>query len=454
MALAAALLVPAAAASSGPPSGVPVPVSLLDPATLVQPGPDVTLAPATAHRVLTVVVSTRETAVQVGRRYGVASAGVSLLPVSGRAHARLAQLKLVSSESERPPRRPASVQVYRVRAGDTLAGIAGRFGLTIVDLLGVNLDRSSLDRVHIGETLNVPTRERGLLLRIKPGQSALSLIAGYGADLVQTARANGALPTELTVGDALLLPGVRAEGFQQQLLAQRAAEKRAAVVYAQQQQYERFLAWKTAQARQRAVAAAQRQEQYDRYLAWQQSEERRAKIQAYERQVQFEAAQAALRQREAAAAKVAAARPTAARRASESGAVVQRASTGASGLAWPMRAYRITSRFGERDIAFHREVFHGGVDLAAPYGSPIYAALDGEVTASGYGDYGLNVFTVSGNSTVVYGHMSRAAVVAGQHVVQGQLLGYVGCSGICTGPHLHFEVRLGGRPVDPLALLP
>jgi murein DD-endopeptidase MepM/ murein hydrolase activator NlpD len=261
------------------------------------------------------------------------------------------------------------------------------------------------------------------------------------------------LPTEMRVGDDLLLPGVRAEGFQQQLLTQREAERRAAVAYAQQLKYERFVAWKKDQARQRAQAAAARQEQYDRFLAWQASEERQAKIRAYEQQVQYEAAQAAARQRAQAAARLAAARPTTAR-VTESRVVLQQASTGAAGLAWPMASYRITSRFGDRDIAFHREVFHGGVDLAAAYGSPIYAAMDGEVTLSGYGDFGLNVFTVNGNSTIIYGHLSRTAVVAGQRVSQGQLLGYVGCSGICTGPHLHFEVRLGGHPVDPLALLP
>ena len=134
---------------------------------------------------------------------------------------------------------------------------------------------------------------------------------------------------------------------------------------------------------------------------------------------------------------------------------MQTTSTGhAGGLAWPLRSFTLTSRFGERDIAFHREVFHGGIDLAAPFGTPIYAASAGAVSASGYGSFGLNVWTVDGNSTVIYGHMSQTAVVPGQTVQTGQVLGYVGCTGICTGPHLHFEVRLGGQAVDPLALLP
>ncbi|MFC6667025.1 M23 family metallopeptidase [Deinococcus radiopugnans] len=71
------------------------------------------------------------------------------------------------------------------------------------------------------------------------------------------------------------------------------------------------------------------------------------------------------------------------------------------------------------------------------------------MSASGYGAFGLNVWTVNGTSTVIYGHMSRTAVVPGQTVHTGQVLGYVGCTGVCTGPHLHFEVRLGARRWTP-----
>ena len=425
--------------------------ALTDPARLLRPAADVTLTPSAPARLLTVVVTSTESAAQISRRYGVDVAAVRLL-ASARG-TRHAQVSLAPASRERAPLWPRSVQPYRVRAGDTLAGIAARHGMRIVDVLGVNLERRSLDRVQIGEVLHLPTQARGVLIRIKAGQSALSLIAGYGADLAATARANGVLPTDMQIGDALLLPGVTAAGFQQQLLAQRVAEQRAAVAYDQQRRYERFLAQKQAQRRREQVAAVARQVQYERFLAWQQSAERQARIRAYEAQERFEAAQAAARQRAQEAARLAAARSPSPARA-EGRATVQRASTGAVRLAWPMRTFRITSRYAERDIEFHRQVFHGGVDLAAPYGTPIYAATDGEVSRSGYGDYGLNVFVESGSSTLVYGHMSRTAVVAGQRVSQGQLLGYVGCSGICTGPHLHFEVRLDGRTVDPLALLP
>lgn len=413
------------------------------PSDLFVPEPEVTLQPDTRGPALQLVTGGQTTAKALARRYGVTAGAVRTLK-SGPGW-RLREVRLPHPGVARAPARPASVQGYTVRPGDTLSGVATRHGLSMVDLLSVNLDRQSLDTLRAGETLNIPTRERGLLVRIKPGQSALSLIAGYGADLVATARANDVLPTELHVGDELLLPGIRAESFRQQLLAAREAERRAQLAYARQQKYEEYLAWQQDRERQRLQEKYARQEKYEAYLAWKNSPERQRQQAAYERQARYEAAQAAARQRASAAVQQGASLP----------GRVQTASTSrVGGLAWPLRSFTLTSRFAERDIAFHREVFHGGIDLAAPFGTPIYAASDGTVSASGYGAFGLNVWTVNGTSTVIYGHMSRTAVVPGQTVHTGQVLGYVGCTGVCTGPHLHFEVRLGGQAVDPLALLP
>ncbi|MBZ9751154.1 peptidoglycan DD-metalloendopeptidase family protein [Deinococcus sp. HMF7604] len=415
---------------------------LLAPPPLVH-APDVVLTRDTGERRVQLVTDGRTSAAQLARRYGVARSRLTSL--GGARGVRVWGLALAPVTAQRASAKPASVETYRVRPGDTLAGVAARFGLPLVDLLGVNLDRTSLDRLIPGTALNIPTGPRGLLVRIKPGQSALSLIAGYGADLVATAQANDVLPTELRVGDTLLLPGIRAEGFAETLAQRREAERRAALLAQRQAQYERFLTWKKGRERARLEARYEAQERYEQYLAWKNSPERQARIQAYERQAQYEAAQAAAQARARAAASAQAVTPQAS---------AQMAGTGSRTLAWPMRSYRLTSRYAERDIEFHRQVFHGGIDLAAPYGTPIYAAADGTVTESGYGDYGLNVYTTAGSSLLIYGHMSRAAVVAGQQVTQGQLLGYIGCTGICTGPHLHFEVRLSGQTVDPLALLP
>ncbi|GAA5437344.1 peptidoglycan DD-metalloendopeptidase family protein [Deinococcus aquaticus] len=397
-----------------------------------------------APRTLDILTNGTTPATAVARRYGVPASAVKVSAT--RKGLRYVRVTLADRDLTRRPQRPATVERYVVRPGDTMARVAARFGITLVDLLSLNLNRNSLDDLNAGAVLNVPTGETGLLVRIKPGQSALSLIAGYGADIVETARANDALPTELQVGDLLLLPGIRAESFVETLAKKREAERQAALAAERQRRYDAYLAQKKQRARERLEARYAAQEKYEEYLAWKSSPERQARVAAYERQAQYEAAQAASR-----------ARQTQARAAQTRQSAVAAASSGASsrsGLAWPMRSYRITSRFAERDIAFHQQVFHGGVDFAAPYGTPIYSASAGTVTESRYGAFGLNVYTTDGDSTIIYGHMSRTAVSAGQRVGQGQLLGYIGCTGVCTGPHLHFEVRIGGRQVDPLGMLP
>ena len=118
---------------------------------------------------------------------------------------------------------------------------------------------------------------------------------------------------------------------------------------------------------------------------------------------------------------------------------------------WPVTG-RLTSSFGERLDPFNGEgAFHAGLDIATAYGTPIHAPADGVIAkagpASGYGremivDHG-------GGITTVYGHLSAFAVVAGQIVKQGQVIGYVGSAGRSTGPHLHYEVRVDNTPVNP-----
>ncbi|MPY65735.1 peptidoglycan DD-metalloendopeptidase family protein [Deinococcus sp. SDU3-2] len=403
------------------------------------------------------VVVTREAPAQLARRYGVPPSAVTPLP-GGQAELPLPPV----APPVREPFRPASVVPHRVQPGETLDTVAARHGLRVVELLGANLDRPSLDDLRAGETLWIPTAERGLLVRVKPGQTALSLIAGYGADLAGTAQANGVLPTTLEPGDFLLLPGVTPDTLHERLLDRREAEEaarekaearqrereRLEEKYARQARYEAYLA--AQQARERARL----QEKYDRYaayLAWKTSPERQQLNDRYERQAQYEAALAA----QAEARRERERRQAEAQAAARSAPTVRPAVAGpVAGLRWPVHGARVTSRFGEEDIDYHKQVFHGGVDLAAPAGTPVYAAAGGTVVESGYGAYGLNVLTGGGGTTLVYGHLSRAAVQAGQTVASGDLLGFVGCTGICTGPHLHFEVRPGGQAVDPLPLLP
>ncbi|MBV1689356.1 M23 family metallopeptidase [Novosphingobium sp. G106] len=118
----------------------------------------------------------------------------------------------------------------------------------------------------------------------------------------------------------------------------------------------------------------------------------------------------------------------------------------------PVAAYGITSGFGMRQhpiLGVWRS--HAGLDLAASYGSPIVATSDGMVSTAGWqGGYGLLVTLDHGGGLQTrYGHMSRLNVEPGQQVRKGSVIGYVGSSGLATGPHLHYEIRLNGQPINP-----
>ncbi len=114
----------------------------------------------------------------------------------------------------------------------------------------------------------------------------------------------------------------------------------------------------------------------------------------------------------------------------------------------------ITSGFGMRmHPILHYRRMHTGVDMRASYGTPIKAAAAGMVVYAGWrGGYGKCVIIDHGSGiATLYAHMSRISVRRGQVVKAGQIIGRVGSTGLSTGPHLHFEVRKFGRPVDPLS---
>jgi murein DD-endopeptidase MepM/ murein hydrolase activator NlpD len=118
---------------------------------------------------------------------------------------------------------------------------------------------------------------------------------------------------------------------------------------------------------------------------------------------------------------------------------------------WPVEG-RIGSSFGQREDPINGEgAFHPGLDIEAPYGTPVRAAGDGEVTGLNMGSgYGRQVVLDHGHDLLtLYGHLSSLAVVPGQHVNRGQVIGYVGQTGRATGPHLHYEVRIHKVPVNP-----
>lgn len=124
-------------------------------------------------------------------------------------------------------------------------------------------------------------------------------------------------------------------------------------------------------------------------------------------------------------------------------------SPSSSGLIWPVSG-PIASPYGTRWGRLHT-----GIDIGAGTGTPIKAAASGRVLVSGYsGGYGnLTVIDHGNGIATAYAHQSSLAASAGQQVGQGQVIGYVGSTGFSTGPHLHFEVRVNGSPVDPFGYL-
>ncbi|MGB9859724.1 MAG: murein hydrolase activator EnvC family protein [Moorellaceae bacterium] len=127
---------------------------------------------------------------------------------------------------------------------------------------------------------------------------------------------------------------------------------------------------------------------------------------------------------------------------------------GTSQLLWPLPGYTsISSPYGWRiHPLLGTQRFHTGVDIPAPLGTDIIAAEDGQVISAGYlGAYGnYIVIDHGGGLSSMYAHLSAILVREGQEVKRGQVIGRVGSTGWSTGPHLHFEIRLGGEPTDPL----
>ena len=122
---------------------------------------------------------------------------------------------------------------------------------------------------------------------------------------------------------------------------------------------------------------------------------------------------------------------------------------------WPANG-PVTSPYGYRTHPiFGDSRLHTGVDIGAPYGSSVFAASGGQVvfagTMSGYGN--AIVVDHGGGVATTYNHLSGFSISGGASVSRGQTIGSVGCTGYCTGPHLHFEVRIGGSPVDPMPYL-
>jgi murein DD-endopeptidase MepM/ murein hydrolase activator NlpD len=123
----------------------------------------------------------------------------------------------------------------------------------------------------------------------------------------------------------------------------------------------------------------------------------------------------------------------------------------------PVKTAAFTSGYGVRSDPFKGgAAMHAGIDLSGPVGTPIYATADGVVTESGYnsGGYGNLVKIEHGRGIETrYGHLSAIGVSKGQRVTRGQLIGRMGSTGRSTGSHLHYEVRIDGRAVNPIPFM-
>lgn len=201
------------------------------------------------------------------------------------------------------------------------------------------------------------------------------------------------------------------------------------------------------------VAATQAQLQQEREAQGRVEAELRSRIDDFEGKVaELDAAEAQLnavideRQRAAAAPAAPAARAAA---APVSAAVP---ASGSSGYAYPASG-PVTSGFGyRRHPVLGTSRLHAGLDIGASYGTDIWASKGGVVILAGWnGGYGNCVMIDHGDGVVtLYGHMSSILVSDGESVSQGQVIGLIGSTGMSTGPHLHFETRVGGSPENPL----
>ncbi len=128
---------------------------------------------------------------------------------------------------------------------------------------------------------------------------------------------------------------------------------------------------------------------------------------------------------------------------------------GTGRMIWPAPG-RVVSGFGYRRHPIWGGIhLHTGIDIGAAFGEPVRSADGGEIIFSGWWDgYGKAVVIDHGKMiSTVYGHLSRIYVEAGQRIEKGQIIGLVGTTGFSTGPHLHFEVRVNGKPTDPMKYL-
>jgi murein DD-endopeptidase MepM/ murein hydrolase activator NlpD len=239
---------------------------------------------------------------------------------------------------------PIDIKLYRVREGDTLSGIAERFGMDLDTIASLNREwGSGVHLIQIGEAIKIPNQD-GIYIEVDQDLDLLCQEKGVPVEVVYAV--NGIDETQISPGAELFFPGVQHTGIERSVI------------------------------------------------------------------------------------------------------------TGSAFLK-PVAGW-LTSGFGYRRDPFTDQMhFHRGVDLAAPVGTTVRAALDGRVVVTGYdpvlGNYVLIRHQIS--YSTLYGHLSQIWVARGATVTRGQRIGAVGNTGKSTGPHLHFEIRRRGVPINAWGLM-
>lgn len=322
-----------------------------------------------------------------------ATAARRALRLAACALVATATLAAAQAAPPTPAAQAAPPKLVVVGTGDTLYSIAKRHGTTVPALMALN--RLASAAVKVGQALALPPEspEGTESLTVGRGDTLHSLAKRFGTTVEALKAVNGLTADRLALGQTLVLPGAGRAAPEDRPAGAAAPASSATVP--------RAPAPKVARASAPTVARASA--------------------------------------------------PTVVR-ASVPATVVR----GEAPLLWPLDG-RITSGFGRRGMFVAGSYLHTGLDIAAPYGTPIRAAAAGRVQSAGWNPYGFGLLVVVrgiDGREYYYAHNSRLEVTAGQEIARGEVVALVGSTGNSTGPHSHFEVRVDGDPVDPRRLLP
>ena len=291
---------------------------------------------------------------------------------------------------------PFQEQTYVVQTGDTLSGVAASAGTTVNELVALNGLQSTA--LAVGQTLKLSGTAQPLVVTVEPGESLWGIAQRFGVQVSALSGANGLSDQAmLNPGDTLVIPGHYAGE------ANQGGGAAPTVTVASGESLSEI-----ARRNGTTVDALMR-------------------ANGLSSDILNPGQQLSLPSGNGTAA------------------------LSASGMAWPIVG-PITSRFGPRYL--FGQTYHYGLDIDGQTGDAIVAAMPGTVTYSGWrSGYGNTVIVTAGDIEYLYAHASELLVAAGTTVEVGQLLATVGATGTATGSHLHFEVRVDGKAVDPLPFL-